>query len=74
MVQPVTSGSFFEELSPDENFLYTVNQRQNYFSPDMGGNNIHILTVADDGSLSEPFTPVDIPTPATARPVGLVVL
>jgi 6-phosphogluconolactonase (cycloisomerase 2 family) len=70
----VTSGPFFFELAPDERFLYTLNQRQDYFSSSSDGNNIHIVTVGSDGTLSEPFATVSVPTPATARPVGIVVL
>jgi 6-phosphogluconolactonase (cycloisomerase 2 family) len=70
----VTSGPFFEELSPDERFLYTVNQREDYFSPSQSGNNIHVLSIAPDGTLTEPLPVTGVPTAATNRPVGLVVL
>lgn len=70
----VTSGPFAIELAPDDRFIYTLNQRQDYFSPSQEGNSIHIVTVGSMGTMTEPFAPVDVPVPATMRPVGLVVL
>jgi 6-phosphogluconolactonase (cycloisomerase 2 family) len=70
----ITSGPFGEELSPDGRFLYTINQRQNAFSESGDGNNIHIVNIAPDGTVSETMSPVGVPTPANARPVGIAVL
>ena len=38
-----------------------MDPRQDYFFPDNGANNIHILKVSNDGTLGETFTPVSIP-------------
>lgn len=69
----VTSTPYQPALDPEERFLYVVNQRSDYFSADQKGNKLHILRIAGDGSLSEPGASVDLPVPAIARPMGLVI-
>jgi 6-phosphogluconolactonase (cycloisomerase 2 family) len=69
----VTSTPFQPGISPDERFIYVVNQRVDFNSPDQEGNKLHILRIGTDGMLSEPGEPVDLPVPAQARPQGVVV-
>lgn len=73
----ITSTPFQPALSPDERFLYVINQRVDFNSSYQQGNNIHIVRVASDGSLSEPGDPVQltpqIGVPVRDRPHGVVV-
>lgn len=69
-----TSEPFHEELSPDEKYLYVVNQHTN---PDFSGpgnyNYLHTLVIGADGRVSEPSEPLQIPVDKTVRPQGIVV-
>jgi 6-phosphogluconolactonase (cycloisomerase 2 family) len=69
----ITSTPFQPALSPDERFIYVVNQRVDYNSSYTRGNNLHILRVAEDGTLSEPGSPLELPVPTQSRPHGVVV-
>ncbi len=71
--EQITSTPFQMNLSPDERYLYVVNQRVDFNSSYQEGNNIHVLRIADDGTLSEQGSPVDLPVPPQMRPQGIVV-
>lgn len=68
-----TSEPFAFEFSADEKFLYVLNQHTN---PDFSVGNynyFHVLSVAADGSLSEPTEPLQLPVPNIYRPQGMAV-
>ena len=73
----ITSTPFQPALSPDERFFYVINQRVDFASSYQQGNNIHIVRIASDGTLSEPGDPVQltpqIGVPVRDRPHGVVV-
>ncbi|MEO5735138.1 MAG: hypothetical protein ABIN96_14475, partial [Rubrivivax sp.] len=72
----VTSTPYEPALSPDEKFLYVVGNRVNALNNAVtDGNSIHILSIAADGSLSQPGAPLPLPLPVppATRPQGLVV-
>lgn len=70
----VTSTPFQPALDPSERFLYVVSQRSDATHPAVvEGNKLHTLAVAADGTVSQPGAPLDLPVPADARPMGLVV-
>ncbi len=70
----VTSTPYEPALSPDEKFLYVVNNRSNAKNPAVtDGNKLHILSIAADGSLTESAATVNLPVPPDVRPQGLVV-
>ena len=67
-------GSFQLSLSPDERFLYTIEEEN---APAATGlsNQVHVLAVSHDGgTLTEvASSPMKLPVPAGNRPQGLVV-
>ena len=67
-----SSEPFAEEFSPDEKYLYVINQHTN---PDhtINYNYLHSLVVGADGRLSQPSEPLEINVGAHYRPQGLVV-
>lgn len=68
-----TSEGFAFEFSASEKNLYVVSQHTN---PDFNIGNynyLHALTVADDGTLSEPNGPLQLPVTSNIRPQGVVV-
>jgi 6-phosphogluconolactonase (cycloisomerase 2 family) len=73
MQQP-TSQPFQEAIAPDGKHLYVIAQRVDFNSPYQGGNQLHILSIASDGMLSEPLEPIALPVPPQLRPHGVVVL
>lgn len=68
-----TSEPFSFDFSTDEEYMVVVNQHTN---PDFSIGNynfLHVVKVADDGTLSEPGEPLQIPVPNTVRPRGVAV-
>lgn len=69
-----TSEPFHEEFSPDEKYLYVVNQHTHPdFTIPGNYNYLHTLVIGTDGRLSEPSEPLQIPVNKTVRPQGIVV-
>ena len=66
----LASGDFALNFSPEGNFLYVVSQDINLAA---GGdyNFLHALTVASDGTLTEPGEPLSLPVAADVRPLGV---
>lgn len=61
-------------LCPKERFLYVLSRRNNGFPIPGARNEIHVLAIGDDGSLSEaPFSPIALPA-GDYIPKGIVVL
>jgi hypothetical protein len=64
-------------LSPDGHTLYAIGQSTNPTGSFADGNQLHILSVAADGTLSEPNGPVLLSTagvPGDAHPQGIAVV
>ncbi len=69
-----TSQPFSLVLSSNERKIYTINQHTN---PDFSIGNynyIHTLEVANNGTVSEPSEPVQIPVANTVRPKGSLII
>jgi 6-phosphogluconolactonase (cycloisomerase 2 family) len=69
-----TSEPFGLGFSTDEDFMIVVNQHTN---PDFSIGNynyLHLLRVSDNGTLSEPGEPMQLPVPNTVRPRGVAVI
>ena len=67
----VSSQPFHVTLSPDERSLFVVSQHANTdFTTNY--NYLHALSIGNNGQLTEPTEPVQLPVPATARPQGAV--
>ena len=59
------------KFSADEKYLYVISQNTN---PDLTAGNfnyLHALVVGDDGLLSEPGEPIQLPVDADVRPQGI---
>jgi len=70
-----SGGAFELSFDPSEKLLYVVEQRTTLNPADPKGNEIHILNVGANGSLSEAsISPFTLPVPANAHPQGIVVL
>ncbi len=69
-----TSQPFSLHLSTSEKILYVVSQHTNKDFSIGNFNYLHSLKVADDGQLSEPTDPVQLPVANTIRPKGSVVI
>ena len=67
-----SSEPFVVEFSPDEKYLYVVNQHVN---PDHSTNYnyLHTLVIGSEGKLSEPTEPYELNVGAHYRPQGLVI-
>ena len=67
-----SSEPFLLEFSPDEKYLYVVNQHVN---PDhtFNYNYLHALVISSEGKLSEPTEPYELNVGAHYRPQGLVI-
>ena len=61
-------------LSADERFLYALATRGSASIPEGQGNELHSLSVARDGRLSETVTPVPIAEPNDTRPQGVATI
>jgi 6-phosphogluconolactonase (cycloisomerase 2 family) len=70
-----SSQCFSLGLSWNEKFLYVVSQNANWgYSPDTGNNNwLHVLTVQEDGTLTEPGDPIQLPISSSVFPRGVAV-
>jgi 6-phosphogluconolactonase (cycloisomerase 2 family) len=61
-------------LDPSGHFLYVVGQRHSLDASETGGNVVHVLEVAADGTVAEAsFSPIALPIPVAAHPHGIVV-
>jgi len=63
-----------EAFDPSGQYLYVVSHRNNPDTAFHGGNRLHILKVAADGTVSEPGASVDLGTTDSANSQGLLVL
>jgi hypothetical protein len=71
------SNVFQLALSPDGHTLYAISQSTNPNGAFAAGNQLHILSVAADGTLSEPHGPVLLSSagvPGNAHPQGVAVV
>lgn len=71
------SNVFQIALSPDGHALYAISQSTNPTGSFPQGNQLHILSVAADGKLSEPNGPILLSTagvPGNAHPQGIAVV
>jgi 6-phosphogluconolactonase (cycloisomerase 2 family) len=69
-----TSECFAFEISPTSKYMYVVSQHTN---PDFTVGNynfLHFVSIAGDGTISEPGNPIQIPVANTVRPQGVVIL
>jgi 6-phosphogluconolactonase (cycloisomerase 2 family) len=69
------TNSFEIALDPTGRYLYAVTQANSPSNPQ--GNQLHVLSIARDGTLTEPNAPVIFPqglVPADAHPQGLAVV
>ncbi len=69
-----TSEAFSHHISTDGNRMFVVSQHTN---PDFSIGNfnyLHVLEIAEDGMLSEPGEPIQLPVANTLRPKGTVVI
>jgi hypothetical protein len=70
-------GAFQVAVDPSGRFVYAVSQNTSPNGTFQEGNQLHILRVAHDGTLSEPKGPVILPgdsVPGTAHPQGIAVV
>ena len=67
-----TSEAFQESLSPNGTNLYVLSQHTNPDFSVTNGNILHTLTVAPDGSLTEPGAPLTLPLDTHTRPWGVL--
>jgi DNA-binding beta-propeller fold protein YncE len=68
------TADFQIALDPSGRSLYVVNQSRNPTGTDHGGNQLHVLSVASDGTVSEPISPIVFApsdVPANAHPQGV---
>lgn len=73
-MQFTTSQCFSFEFSTDEKYLYVVSQHTNP-AFDIGNFNfMHVLKVMQDGNLTEPGDPIQLPVDNTVRPRGVAVV
>jgi hypothetical protein len=63
-----------EAFDPTGQFLYVVSHRNNPDPTFHGGNRLHVLRVAADGTVSEPGASIDLGTSDAAHSQGLLVL
>ncbi len=71
MMMP-TSEDFQLTLDPSGQHLYILSQHANPDFSVTNGNLLHILTVAADGTLSEPAAPLHLPVDTRTRPWGVL--
>src|SRR2546423_240699 len=67
------SGTVNSALDTSGKYLYVVAQRITGDATIVGGNLLHILTVAADGKVSEPGNSVNLNVSDAAHPDGIVV-
>ena len=64
-------------MDPSGRFVYAISQNTSANGTFQEGNQLHILAVAPDGTLSEPNGPTVLPpgaVPGTAHPQGIAVV
>jgi len=62
------------ELSPDDAYLYAISSRASATIPDGQGNALHVLKIADDGTLDEiAKSPILFHLPDGVRPQGVAI-
>jgi 6-phosphogluconolactonase (cycloisomerase 2 family) len=74
--QTVTSQPFQVAFDDNQSHVYAISQRVTTNASDTAGNYLHVLSIDDDGGLSEPGEPIDlrnVGVGAIARPQGVVV-
>ena len=74
---PGEVGAFQVVVDPSGRFVYAISQNTDAKGLFQEGNQLHILAVAHDGTLSEPGGPVILPAgavPGTAHPQGIAVV
>jgi 6-phosphogluconolactonase (cycloisomerase 2 family) len=67
-----TSQAYQLTLDPVGTTLYVISQHTNPDFSVTSGNLLHVLSVATNGSLSEPGTPVRLPVATRTRPWGVI--
>ena len=67
-----SSGPFQFALDVNDQFLYVTTHRVTTDPTVTAGNAIHIIKVAADGTMTEPFPTLALPIPINARPGGIV--
>lgn len=72
---PKTAGAFRLEIDPNGQYLYVVDQKIDTNYTEGSENLLHILQIANDGTLSEAAkSPVSIPATPASRPQGIAVI
>ena len=74
---PRETSVFQVAVDPSGRFVYAVSQNTSADGTFQEGNQLHILSVAPDGTLSEPSGPTVLPAgavPGTAHPQGIAVV
>jgi 6-phosphogluconolactonase (cycloisomerase 2 family) len=74
---PRQTAVFQVAVDPSGRFVYAIGQNTSANGTFQEGNQLHILAVAGDGTLSEPNGPVILPAgavPGTAHPQGIAVV
>lgn len=61
------------ELSGDNQFLFALTSRFSTLIPQGAGNALHVLTIGEDGTLSEKIDPIVFSLPAGTGPQGVAV-
>lgn len=64
------------QLDPTDKYLFGIAGRATPTVPADEGNTIHVMSIGNDGTLTEPnaASPVKIPLPGTANPQGIAVV
>jgi 6-phosphogluconolactonase (cycloisomerase 2 family) len=74
---PLEKATFQVVVDPSGRFVYAISQNTSTNGTFQEGNQLHILAVAPNGTLSEPHGPVILPAdsvPGTAHPQGIAVV
>jgi 6-phosphogluconolactonase (cycloisomerase 2 family) len=74
---PRQTAAFQVEVDPSGRFVYAVSQNTSATGTFSGGNQLHVLAIAGDGTLSEPRGPAvftQFGVPGNAHPQGIAVV